>query len=377
MSRFVQLHILTSYAASNLNRDDLGAPKSMMLGNAARLRVSSQSLKRAWRTSDVFQAALGGAHLGTRTKELGRKVFAALVNGVPLAAAWKDESAAGTLNALKETKAVEIARAVAGVFGKLKSESKADKDPDPAKKRVALLESLEIEQLAHLSPEELEEAARLTEACRASGAVPEKDALDLLRHRVKAADIAMFGRMLAASARFNVEAAVQVAHALTVHKAVAEDDFFTAVDDLNKDDQGAGHMGVLEFGAGVFYLYVCVDRSLLAENLCNDAALAAKALEALVRAACTVAPSGKQSSFASRAYAFYALAEKGDAQPRGLSLAFLNPVEEEDMGLEAIKKLESTRESMERVYGQTAQSECFNALEGKGTLDALVRFAAE
>ncbi len=377
MSRFVQLHILTNYAASNLNRDDLGAPKSMMLGNTARLRVSSQSLKRAWRTSDVFKAALGEAHLGTRTKELGRKVFAALVNGAPLAAAWKDESVTGPLATLKEPKAIEIARAVAGVFGKVKSEAKTGKDADPAKKRSDLLVSLEIEQLAHLSAEELEEVAKLTEACRASGKVPEKDGLDLLRRRVKAADIAMFGRMLAASARFNVEAAVQVAHALTVHKATAEDDFFTAVDDLNKDDQGAGHMGVLEFGAGVFYLYVCVDRSLLAENLGGDAALAAKALEALVRAACTVAPSGKQSSFASRAYAFYALAEKGDEQPRSLSLAFLKPVEGEDLARAAVRELEKAKEGMDQVYGQGSPSMNFNTLEGAGSIADLVRFATE
>ncbi len=383
MSRFIQLHILTSYPAANLNRDDLGAPKSMRLGSANRLRVSSQSLKRAWRTSDAFKTALGGDHLGVRTKELGRKAFHALTQGADLDAVWEDSDAAGSLPALKEKTAVEIARAIGGVFGKLKPEPKTKADASPAQKRKELLESLEIEQLAHVSFEERQAVAKLTEACRLSGKAPEKDDLNLLRADAKAADIAMFGRMLAASARFNVEAAVQVAHAVTVHRAVAEDDFFTAVDDLNRDDAGAGHMGVAEFGAGVYYLYVCIDRDLLTENLGGDEALVKKSLAALTTAACTVAPTGKQASYASRAYAFFALAEKGDDAPRNLSLAFLEPVGERsderdgDVGGLAITRLDKSKQSMDAVYGQQPSAIAFNALKGTGTLKDLVAFVTE
>ena len=74
MSRFVQIHLLTSYPPANLNRDDLGRPKTAMMGGEPRLRVSSQSLKRAWRTSDVFESALKG-HIGIRTKEMGVQIF--------------------------------------------------------------------------------------------------------------------------------------------------------------------------------------------------------------------------------------------------------------------------------------------------------------
>lgn len=382
MSRFIQLHILTSYPAANLNRDDLGAPKSMRLGEANRLRVSSQSLKRAWRTSETFRAVLGGDHLGTRTKELGRKVFAALTQGASLDAVWDDPETTGPLPALKEKKAAEIARAVAGVFGKLKT-AKDAKEDEAGQKRAELLASLEIEQLAHISREERDAVAGLTETCRSSGTVPEKESLDLLRRGVKAADIAMFGRMLAASARFNVEASVQVAHAVTVHRAVAEDDFFTAVDDLNRDDAGAGHMGVAEFGAGVYYLYVCIDRALLAENLSGDAGLVEKSLRALVTAACTVAPIGKQASFASRAYACFALAETGNEAPRNLSLAFLKPVgerpdeREANIGEAAVARLLATKSAMDSVYGQQLSSKSFNVFNGEGTLAELVTFAAK
>ena len=63
MTTFIQLHLLTAYPAANLNRDDTGAPKTVVLGGATRLRVSSQSLKRAWRTSALFEQALAG-HIG-------------------------------------------------------------------------------------------------------------------------------------------------------------------------------------------------------------------------------------------------------------------------------------------------------------------------
>ena len=385
MSRFIQLHILTSYPAANLNRDDLGAPKSMRFGEANRLRVSSQSLKRAWRTSETFKAALGADHLGVRTKELGRKVFCALTQGASLDAVWDAPDANGTLATLKEKTATEIARAIAGVFGKIKKEAdaKGEKDADAAKKRKDLLDSLEIEQLAHVSQEERRAVAALTEACRDAGKVPDAEALTLLRADAKAADIAMFGRMLAASARFNVEAAVQVAHAVTVHRAVAEDDFFTAVDDLNRDDAGAGHMGVSEFGAGVYYLYLCIDRALLAENLGGDEALVQKALTALTTAACTVAPTGKQASYASRAYACFALAEKGDDTPRNLSLAFLKPVGETDaerdghLGETAINRLKETKKKMDAVYGQDLPPKWFNVFAGEGSLAELAAFVAE
>jgi len=74
MSTFVQLHLLTSYPPACLNRDDLNRPKTAVMGGVQRLRVSSQSLKRAWRTSDVFQEALSG-HIGRRTKKMGLDVY--------------------------------------------------------------------------------------------------------------------------------------------------------------------------------------------------------------------------------------------------------------------------------------------------------------
>lgn len=341
MTTFIQLHLLTSYPPANLNRDDIGRPKTARMGGAERLRVSSQSLKRHWRTSDVFQEVLAG-NLGTRTKRLGSQVEQSLVEG-----------------GIAEGKAREWAKEIAGAFGK------AQKD------------SAELEQLAHISPEEQEGVDALVEKLISESRGPKKEELELLRQRPAAADIALFGRMLAASPKFNVEAACQVAHAISVHRVVVEDDYFTAVDDLNAGDvdRGAAHIGETGFAAGLFYSYICVDRDLLIENLGGDRSLAERALAALTEAAVKVAPSGKQNSFGSRAYASYVLAERGPQQPRSLSVAFLKPVAGENQGEVAVQALERQLENFDQVYGACAESRCrINALTGEGAMAELQAF---
>lgn len=333
-NRFIQLHVLTAYPPSNLNRDDLGRPKSATVGGVMRLRVSSQSLKRAWRTSETFKTALDG-HLGVRTKEMGVKVFGQL-----------------KAKGIKEKDAREWAKAIAAVFGKLKSDKKTENDED-----------LHIEQLAHFSPEEQQAIENLVGELVASPGAPSESQLELLRRPESAVDIALFGRMLAADPGYNVEAAAQVAHAFTVNKASVQDDYFTAVDDLNRgdEDRGAAHIGETGFGSGVYYLYLCINRELLDKNLgaetnaADAEALRNRALAALVEAVCKVSPTGKQNSFASRCWASYVLAEKGNEQPRSLSVAFLKPVgsgqDQDDLMRQAIESIHARRTGMDAMYG--------------------------
>jgi CRISPR system Cascade subunit CasC len=368
MGRFIQLHALTSYPPSNLNRDDLGRPKSAIVGGSQRLRVSSQALKRAWRTSGTFKAALDG-NLGVRTKEMGVRVYDALI-----AAGAKDKDAR------------EWARSIAACFGKLKAEKKAAKGEDTEAGKNK--DDLHIEQLAHFGPEEIAAIDALTATLCAEKRAPSSDELELLRKPHAAVDIALFGRMLAASPAFNVDAAAQVAHAITVHSAAVEDDYFTAVDDLNRgdEDRGAGHIGETGFGAGIYYLYVCIDLDLLDRNLAGDTALRNRALAALVQAITQVSPSGKQNSFASRAHASCLLAERGSHQPRSLHLAYLRPEPkrkpDEDMASAAIRALRDKRLSLEQMYGPSCTDWCA-AVEGEyqellgdkaGSLDALIQF---
>ena len=175
-------------------------------------------------------------------------------------------------------------------------------------------------------------------------------------------DVAMFGRMLAnAPSRFNVEAAVQVAHAVTVHEVAVEDDYFTAVDDLNKeeDDAGAAHLGETEFASGLFYEYICINKTLLEKNLGNTEkgkTLANTAIRALVESAAKIAPSGKQNSFASRAYASYLLVEKGPQQPRSFLLHILLQYGTlKTFSAQRFPCLKETREKMNKVYGQCSR----------------------
>ncbi|MCD1630210.1 type I-E CRISPR-associated protein Cas7/Cse4/CasC [Marinobacter shengliensis] len=341
MTTFIQLHLLTSYPPANLNRDDLGRPKTARMGGSERLRVSSQSLKRHWRTSDLFQEAAAG-HVGIRTKRLGVHVRQTL-------------EAAG----VKEKDAKKWAREIADVFGALKKDSE------------------EIEQLAHIGPEEKRAVDDLVGKLIEQNRGPEKDELMLLRKNPTAVDVALFGRMLAADPAFNVEAACQVAHAITVHQVVIEDDYFTAVDDLNsgEEDRGAAHIGETGFAAGLFYSYICLNRDQLVANLSGDEELADRAIAALAEAAVKVAPSGKQNSFGSRAYASFVLAETGAQQPRSLSVAFLKPVEGKDQEGEAISALQKQVEQFDKAYGACAESRyTLNVPAGEGSFDELLAF---
>jgi CRISPR system Cascade subunit CasC len=372
MSQFIQLHLLTSYPPANLNRDDMGRPKTAKMGGVDRLRISSQSLKRAWRTSDLFETALDG-HIGTRTKKLGIEVYKKFIEGK-----------------IAEKDAIEWAKNIAGVFGKLKGKDSSNAETaeeKEAKKKKGKdvdknpLSTLEIEQLAHISPEEWDAVIDLVDKCiQEDKRAPKPEELSLLRKPETAADIALFGRMLASNPIFNEEAACQVSHAISVHPVVIEDDYFTAVDDLNKheDDAGAAHIGERGFAAALFYTYICINKDLLIENLGGNTTLAVKAISALTETAVKVSPTGMQNSHASRAYASYVLAEKGEQQPRSLSVAFLKPIEGKKYGDDSIKVLQEHQKNMDKVYGACADFRyTLNAIAGEGTMKELLEFVGK
>lgn len=351
MSRFLQLHILVAYPPSNPNRDDLGRPKTATIGGVMRQRMSSQAIKRAIRQSDAFGKALKG-QMGSRTQRLGERIVD------HLAARGADSETA-----------LKIAREVAAALGKIKSE----KDPDPA----------QIEQLAFLSPDEQKLALDWADKAYAGEDLPKDKELAklILQQADGAVDIAMFGRMLANTPEHNREAAVQVAHAFTVNRVDIEDDYYTAVDDLKspEQDSGAGFVGEAGFGAGVYYLYVTVNRPLLLHNLKGDAELAEKGLNALVHALATSAPSGKRNSFANHVRPGFILAEKGDRQPRSLAEAFTVAVAGADQMREAVARLRKQRADFAAVYGTDWESEaCLEVGNAEtATLDHIAEFAAE
>ena len=361
MTTFVQFHLLTSYGPSNPNRDDQGRPKQAMIGGVPRLRMSSQSVKRALRESSFFALDLQG-HIGTRTKQLQDRLREHLLR-----------------KGASDKVATDAATLAAGIFGKL--ETVKEKDGG---------ETVRATTLAFISPDEWKLAEELAEKAATGEALPkDKDLKKLVLRRADGAvDIAMFGRMLADDADFNRDAAVQVAHAITTHAAQAEEDWYSAVDDLNKaEDTGAGHLGETAFGSGIYYQYVCVNADLLIENLNGDRELAARGAEALTLALPQTAPAGKQNSFAHRPIAFYMRAEAGPRAPRDLSGAFFTPVDRKlrelganDLQSGSIKALEMTAGQIDACYydGQPEKT-CppVNTLDGTGTLADIVRFVGQ
>jgi CRISPR system Cascade subunit CasC len=388
MIRFVQLHILTSYPPSNLNRDDTGRPKTALMGDALRLRISSQSQKRAWRTSDVFSSFLpdGEELIGDRTKRVGLEwIYPKLIEqGVP------DEQA--------RQWSQEIQRA----YGEPEKEEGSDPDKSLLNGQLVHISPVERERLlafvddlaaylVHGTANDIVERVekgitkrnKASDKKKANATLARELADVLLISKSTAVDIALFGRMLASVPAFNYDAAVQVAHAITVHKSAVEDDYFSAVDDLNNglSDKGAAHIGERSYGAGLFYLYICIDRKLLGENLGGDGVLTAKVLEAFVHAVTKVSPTGMQNSHASRAYASYVLAEKGNQQPRSLAQAFLKPIrpyEDQDMLEMSVKAIERRRDNFDKVYGDCADARySINVEAGDGSLDELICFIQE
>lgn len=351
MTTFVQFHLLTTYPPSNPNRDDQGRPKQALMGGAPRLRLSSQSVKRAVRECSNFQNDLAG-NTGTRTKRLFEKLKEKLIG-----------------NGATDKAAHDAAETVARLFGKLE----ASKKDQP--------ERLTATTLAFISPDEWRLAEDLAARIVAGEDLPkDKDLKKLVLRRADGAvDIAMFGRMLADDPDFNRDAAVQVGHAITTHRALSDDDWFAAVDDLKtrEEDAGAGHLGETGFGSGVYYLYACANTDLLVENLAGDRALAARGIESLARALATATPTGKQNSFAHRPRASFIRAEVGPQQPRDLSGAFFAPVKGEDLLAASKAALNATAEQLDRAYGACCDAHrIMDVRAGIGSLDEIAAFAA-
>ena len=349
MTTYIQLHLLATYPPSNVNRDDLGRPKTAVFGGSTRARISSQSLKRSWRTSDIFETQMH-SYMGKRTKRLGRNVYKKLIDA-----------------GFKENLAQKYTRNIAGVFGKLEKEGGSN--------------GFDISQLCFISPEE-ERRVNQFATMLIDDLLEEKEIKDfskdertkkqfksLIGNAENAVDIAMFGRMLADKTDANVEASVQVSHSLSVHKITVEDDYFTALDDLRlPSEQSSSHIGNREFTESTMYTYICINKDLLDENLGQNKKLASGAIKALIEAATQVSPSGMQNSFASRIRTSFLLMEIGEQQPRNLAVSFLKPVRDNYLE-KAIDKLHTEKKNMDTVYGTSSDKEIsFNVLKGDGSL---------
>lgn len=321
MSRFLQIHTLTSYPAALLNRDDAGFAKRIPFGGAVRTRVSSQCLKRHWRQSDALR--LIDAPQTVRS----RRTFDQLVLA-PLVAEGHDLELA--------TEAVRAVMALAlGESAKAKAKAKKS---DEADARVRAAKAVETNQITVLGQPEIDFLAAKTREVLSTVDNPKqigKAVKALFTREAKAnlaglvlatgLDAALFGRMVTSDILARGDAALHVAHAFTVHRQFSEADYFSVVDELH-DDLGSGHIGNTELTTGLFYNYVVIDVPLLVQNLSGNAELAIELVRRFVPLMATQSPGAKRGSTAPYAHAHLTMVEAGDAQPRSLANAFLKPV---------------------------------------------------
>lgn len=297
----VEIHMLQNHAPSNLNRDDTGSPKDCIFGGVRRARISSQSLKRSIRLSGVFQAEMGSSGLASRTRRLPDQVRQLL------------------LERGMQQDLADIAGQKASGFGN--KEGKEANDGLTA--QIMFLTPTDIEAVADVLALAAEEAGT-AKAFREMKTADLQKRAELRGWRAITPDVALFGRMITSDAFRDVEASIQVAHAISTHKMEHEFDYFTAVDDLkglagDEEDRGAGMIGDVEFTSACYYKYFSLDVDGLADNLAGpapDDKTSVAALEryaevrrnaektagdtavAFLKAAVFTSPSGKQNTFA-------------------------------------------------------------------------------
>lgn len=365
--RFVQIHSLASYPGTLLNRDDAGLAKRLPFGGTVRLRVSSQALKRKWRfagESDHDQAAKVpyslqglGVPMGDRSKDLVRLLLLpAAMEGLAELHPTTITKLSERLNLMLYGKSGAAAESRQALFFGRPEQDFMTKLARGLAEEAAAVPGL----LASAGKEPDKKALKAFEDLLSERLDPEKKVLSTLGDSAKGAaglESALFGRMVTSDIKANVNAAVHVAHALSVHAIEQELDYVTAVDDLRQrsEDGEAGSAGIfdIELTSGLFYGYVTVDVDLLVSNLNNDAALAARVLERLVKLIARTSPGAKKGSTAPYAHAEFLLLETGDDQPRTLANAFRKSVSlQGDVFENSVLALQAHLGNLDRAYGR-------------------------
>ncbi len=382
---FVELHLIQNFAPSNLNRDDTGAPKDCEFGGARRARISSQCLKRAVRTAFKDDHLIPDDQRAVRTKRLVDEEL------VPrLVAAGRDQDVARAA----------VSALLAGVELKV--------DADGKTQYLLFLGAREIDELARLCAEHWDTLAAIAPPVPSGGgeepaggrgsaggrqarqakkagktALPKElgAAVEAALDGGRAADLALFGRMLADLPEKNVDAASQVAHAISTNAVSMEFDFYTAVDDLRPEDTaGADMLGTVEFNSACFYRYANVDLGQLTTNLGGDAELARRTLRAFLQASITAIPTGKQNSMAAQNPPSFILAVARERGLWSLANAFVTPIaagrgqrrEEHDLVRDSVAALDAYWRQLATVYGEEGIVETpVVALDPAAPLDAL------
>lgn len=333
----IELHILQSFPVSCLNRDDLGSPKSAIFGGVKRARISSQCLKRAQR--QLFRELAPEFAQGSRTRLIASAIAERLRRETDLTPEQK----------------AELPTQLAEAWGKLDGTCKPGQDLPRSK------------TLAYLSPAEIDSMVSAAVTLLRENPAPKPKEMDKAvktamknTSRKDAADIALFGRMVASDPSLNIEGAALFSHALSCHQAEPEIDFYTAVDDLQPEDvAGAGMAGILEFNSACYYRYIGINLDLLKQNLPDiDQEEFRTILRAFIRSALLSVPSARKNSMNAATLPSYVLGVKRRGHPLQLVNAFERPVKSSAGHLEkAVQALNKELQTMKDTWGITNERE--------------------
>jgi CRISPR system Cascade subunit CasC len=347
----LELHILQNFAPSNLNRDDTGSPKDCEFGGYRRARISSQCFKRAIRQTFTSLGLIESGGLAARTKRLvdelnrrlatrgkdpalARRVVENILNGIELKT--KDDGKTQYLLFLGQSEIENLSNLCLDYWDKLvEIVPQAGSDDDGVAKKSKAKDAKK--ESAKAIPNEI------------------KNATLKVLDGGRAVDLALFGRMLADLPEKNIDAASQVAHAISTNKATMEFDFYTAVDDLRPDDnQGSDMLGTVEFNSACFYRYLNLNLQQLLVNLQNDRELALRAVQAFITAAVNAVPTGKQNSMAAQNLPSFVMLVLRDKGCWSLANAFIKPIRptiDRDLVENSVAALDSYWANLTGMYG--------------------------
>lgn len=326
--KLIELHILQSFPVSCLNRDDVGAPKTATFGGTTRARISSQCLKRAIR--EQAQDMSPGLFAGHRSR---------LIIG-PLAERLSSREVA-------EAKADEVAKQVGDYLATL--DKAAEKKGTLKVKTLIFLSPAELDALADALAKTLKKKPKTKELEKLVAKACKSAALK------DAADIAIFGRMVASDHSLTLEGAGLFSHALSTHKAENNIDFFSAVDDLQPTEEaGAGMTGTLEFTSATYYRYVGLNLDLLKQHLAALSLDERKSVvQTFVRASILAVPGARKNSMNAHTLPCYVLGlVKDKGQPLQLVNAFEKPIFSKSGFVDAsIAALKEHHEQLKKTWG--------------------------
>ncbi|MEX2717825.1 MAG: type I-E CRISPR-associated protein Cas7/Cse4/CasC [Candidatus Sigynarchaeota archaeon] len=409
----LEIHILQNHAPSNLNRDDTGSPKSCEFGGVPRARISSQCLKHRIRASDLFKKAIieAGEKLGIRTRELPELVKEKLVEkGIPeeeIKAAMKILVAIG-----KKEKKDEKGEETPSDDDTDEDEGEdEDENQDEGSEKstsdepeIDVTKRVKTKQMMFFSDDDIKAVTEIiakeikgktAENILDKNANKRNNQLKRIQLEIRGqsagitVDIALFGRMITSVAFRNVDAAIQVAHAISTNEMAHEFDFYTAVDDRSlersalarqgneskdedveesiEEDIGAGMMGDVEFTSACFYKYFSIDTDAFVMNLAGGTSNSKKTIaenllphviKAFLNAAVLVSPTGKQNSFAAHQLPDAILIEaKNHKIPVSYANAFVKPCKpshKQDLVAASIEALAAHAKTITEAYGLEA-----------------------